>query len=346
MSKYKGNIISSTAAVSSGSSYTGRADGKWTPQDQIQAKKANLWAKGLTVPTTPTVTAIANDNGVSATVTVSVSDNGGSAISSYTITSSGGQTATSSTSTIIISGLTVGTTYTFTATVTNATGTSATSPSSNSVTMVAARNVILAHFNNSWADSSNAGQTITPQGTATFSTSISKFGGASSYYDGSSNSRAIATLSPITGDFTFEFFLYYLSGQTNTTPCIVGIGPGELGANEIGFVAEYSSVGLNVWFPNGLSISAGQALATNTWTHVAVSRQGVNTRFFVNGVQKGTTMTATFTFPSQNLYLGDRPASAPGGNFPAKCYIDDVRLVKQALYTANFTPSTSELQTI
>lgn len=345
MSKYKGNIISSTAAISSGSNYTGRADGKWTPQDQIQAKKANLWAKGQNVPSTPTVSAGANSDGVSATVTITVSDNGGSSITSYTVTASNGQTVTSASSPVNFGGLTSGTSYTFTATATNSVGTSAVSASSNSVTPVIATTLLLAHFNNNWLDSSPLTQTITPQGTAAFSTSILKFGSASSYYDGSSNSRVLATLPAILGDFTIEFFVYYTPSQPSPYPTILGIGPGNLSA-DLCFICEYPGNGLNVTFPNGDSRSVGSALATNTWKHIALSRSGSNTRFFVDGIQIGSTITSAYTVPVQNLYVGDRPAAASGGNYPAKCYIDDIRIVKQALYTANFTPPTSELQVI
>ncbi len=62
-------------------------------------------------------------------------DSGGSPITSYTVTSSpGGFTGTSSTSPIIITGLTNGTAYTFTVTATNAFGTSVASTASPSVT--------------------------------------------------------------------------------------------------------------------------------------------------------------------------------------------------------------------
>jgi hypothetical protein len=345
MSKYKGNIISSTAAVSSGTNYTGRADGKWSVQDQIQAKKSSLWAKGQSAPSTPTVTASANTDGVSATITISVSDNGGSTVTSYNVTASDGQTTSTSSSTFSFGALTSGTSYTFTATATNSVGTSGVSAPSNSVMPISAKTMLLAHFNNNWTDSSPLNQTITPQGTATFSSSIVKFGSGSSYYDGSSNSRALITLPAILGDFTIEFFVYYTSSQPSYYPTILGIGPGTLAA-DLCFICEYPGTGLNATFPNGASISVGSALAINTWKHIALCRSGSNTRFFVDGVQIGSTLTSSYTIPTQNLYVGDRPAAAAGGNYPAKCYIDDIRIVKQALYTANFTPPSSELQVI
>ena len=87
-----------------------------------------------TVPDAPTIGTATRGNG-EATITFSAPGfNGGSAITSYTVTSSpGGFTGTGGTSPIVVTGLTNGTTYTFTVTATNSLGTSAASATSNSV---------------------------------------------------------------------------------------------------------------------------------------------------------------------------------------------------------------------
>ena len=94
----------------------------------------------FTVPGAPVIgTATAGKAQTTITFTAPAS-NGGSAITSYTATSSpGGITGTLSqagSGTITITGLTVGTAYTFTVTATNAGGTGAASSSSNSVTPI------------------------------------------------------------------------------------------------------------------------------------------------------------------------------------------------------------------
>lgn len=88
----------------------------------------------ITVPGSPTaVTAIGGDG--QATVSfIAPSSNGGSAISGYTVTSSpGGFTASGASSPLTVTGLTNGTSYTFTVTATNGIGTGAASATSTAV---------------------------------------------------------------------------------------------------------------------------------------------------------------------------------------------------------------------
>ena len=96
----------------------------------------------LVAPSSPTsVVATAGDASVSVAFTVPLS-NGGSVITSYTVTSSpGGITATGAGSPITVTGLTNGTTYTFTVVATNAVGNSLASAASAAVTPAAAATV-------------------------------------------------------------------------------------------------------------------------------------------------------------------------------------------------------------
>src|SRR5205823_3891635 len=76
-----------------------------------------------TAPGVPTgVSAGAGDAQATVSWTAPAAD-GGSPITSYTVTSSGGQTATVTTTSATVTGLTNGTTYTFTVVATNAVGT-------------------------------------------------------------------------------------------------------------------------------------------------------------------------------------------------------------------------------
>jgi hypothetical protein len=94
----------------------------------------------LSVPSAPTAVAATPSGATGAQVSFTGStSNGGSAISSYRVTSSpGGITATGATSPMTVTGLTVGTTYTFTVVAINALGTSAASAPSAPMIMAGA----------------------------------------------------------------------------------------------------------------------------------------------------------------------------------------------------------------
>ena len=101
-------------------------------------------APSTSAPGAPTIGAATATGQTTATVafTAPVS-NGGSSITGYTVTSSpGGITATGTSSPISVTGLTAGTSYTFTVTATNSIGTSSASAASSSITTSAASVVV------------------------------------------------------------------------------------------------------------------------------------------------------------------------------------------------------------
>jgi hypothetical protein len=137
--RYKGGIISSVAPTTSGTPYTGVAQGIWSMEDQIQAKAAGLWPASAGVPDAPTaITVTANDTQAVVGFTPPVND-GGTAITGYTTTSSPGNISVSGASSpITVTGLTNGTTYTFTVVATNVSGNSV--PSAASVPVAPTEN--------------------------------------------------------------------------------------------------------------------------------------------------------------------------------------------------------------
>ena len=110
--------------------------GLWTPSQQLQAKGLNIWPA---VPGAPTsVTATAGNTSASVAFTAPA-DTGypANGITGYTVTSSPGSfTATGAASPLTVTGLTNGTSYTFTVTATNASGTGPASAASSAVTPV------------------------------------------------------------------------------------------------------------------------------------------------------------------------------------------------------------------
>lgn len=136
MAKWKGNIIANTPAISSGTPSTGRADGLWGLNFQLQQKQANLWAKGIYAPIAPTSVVATLTSKTTATVTFTApTDTGSSPITSYTVTRyPDNVTTTVTTTSASITGLSLDITYTFTVTATSLHGTSTASSVSNSIT--------------------------------------------------------------------------------------------------------------------------------------------------------------------------------------------------------------------
>jgi hypothetical protein len=120
---------------------------------------------------------------------------------------------------------------------------------------------------------------------------------------------------------------------------------GNLGAGTWAFtVATNGSVLLEqVQGPATIAQTSAGLVALNTWTHVAVSRDSSNNvRIFVNG-----TIQATAT-SSYNFNDASNPISLlcdyDGRNASSIGYASNLRFViGSAVYTANFTPATSNL---
>ena len=131
-------LVSVAAVSTSGTAYTGRADGMFSTNDQAKLKQAGVWPTAIAAPSAPTA-ASATAGNLQATVSFTTpSSLNGETIISYTVTSSPGSvTANGASSPITVSGLTGGTSYTFTVVANTASGASLSSSASSSITIVA-----------------------------------------------------------------------------------------------------------------------------------------------------------------------------------------------------------------
>ena len=127
--RYTGNIITDTPTDPTGDA----AGGVWSLAEANAFKAGNAWP---TLPEAPTIgTATAVVTGQSASVTFTAGDLNGGTLTEYVATSDpSGITGTGTTSPVTVSGLTNGTSYTFTVKATTGAGTGPESGSSNSVT--------------------------------------------------------------------------------------------------------------------------------------------------------------------------------------------------------------------
>jgi len=170
--------------------------------------------------------------------------------------------------------------------------------------------------------------------------------GGSGYFDGTGDyltTPADAAFTFGTGNLTLECWIYQTATSASTYRVIFA---DNVYGNAGGYTLYSYNNALNLWKggSGGIEVIApAGTIALNTWTHVAWTRSGSSNRLFINGIQVGATTTDATNYTSTASYIG----ASQTGTLPFIGYISDVRIVKgTAVYTTNFTPSTTPLPTI
>ena len=217
----------------------------------------------------------------------------------------------------------------------------------------------LSHFegsnngvNNAFDDGSANNHTITAAGNVTqgsfgpFARPDGEWGvsfdGAGDYLSSANSSDwALAD-----GEWTIEAWIFVRSVGSSNKSVI-----GHWTNSSRGWQARLapSGSGYNIkwtWTTNGSTDSSytGSIVADfNKWNHVAWVRASDTITLYVNGVAGGTGSGANIYTPNTPLVIGDWDSNAADFNG----VISNLRLVKgTAVYTSNFTPSTSKLTAI
>ena len=146
------------------------------------------------------------------------------------------------------------------------------------------------------------------------------------------------------GNFTMEAWVNYTEVNNGG---ILGRHDSS-GTGDWGWYYASASQKWRIIGNNGATIIQSSATwipTVGTWYHIALCRSGNSFYFFINGTQLGTTQTNTITFTytsSISTYVG----SLSDGLY-TRGYLSNVRFIKgTALYTSNFTPSTSPLTAV
>jgi hypothetical protein len=177
-----------------------------------------------------------------------------------------------------------------------------------------------------------------------YGTGALKFNGTTDYlFTSPANQAAFAFGS---GDFTIECWVY-ISSYAGSGLFYTVMGTGTVVNTQISFVIQINSAGtaIGAVTNNGTGYSAAPngttgGVALNTWTHIAVVRNGTSFVTYTNGVG-GTAATSSLAVYTtiQPLVIG-----AFGKDITTlfSGYIDDLRVTKGiARYTATFTPPTA-----
>ena len=198
-----------------------------------------------------------------------------------------------------------------------------------------------------------AGGTFALIGAATSSTTQSKFGGASGFFNtGYADGGTSSGYTLGTGDFTVEAFVFPTeTTQSSDLGAVIdtrnaGAGSGLVlwrGTNNK-WTVYLSASGNSLQ----LVIESTASVSLNQWQHIAAVRTGSNLRLFVNGVHQGTGDCSGYNLTGSRAYIATA-ADSPGATRLLRGYIDDLRIVKgTAIYTGTttFTPPTSALTAV
>jgi hypothetical protein len=197
---------------------------------------------------------------------------------------------------------------------------------------------LLTNYTNGAIFDNTAKNVLETVGNAQISTTQSKWGGSSMYFDGSGDWLVAANGRNFingTEPFTIECWVY-ITGTPNYWS-ICGASSGTL----VLTIQNLTTININP-YGSANTLSATTSLSINTWTHIAATRNSAN-RFdiWVNGVSAGNT-TSSQSFGSPTYYaIG---AADSGAAQPFNGYIDDLRITKACRYFGTFTPPTSQLQ--
>jgi hypothetical protein len=172
---------------------------------------------------------------------------------------------------------------------------------------------------------------FTAQADAQVSTDQSKFGGSSLKLDGSGDRIQSADITLGTDDYTWETFAYF--NNFSSSQCIWDAGE-NVGSSQ-NPVLYITSTNLQLSYAGGTFINQPHGMSANGWHHIAIVRDSNQLEAFIDGVSIGT---ATYTGGSgaTNHVLGGNFA----GTFTMDGFLDESRLTKRVIYTANFTPPT------
>ena len=169
-------------------------------------------------------------------------------------------------------------------------------------------------------------------------------GSGSVEFDGNGDSLTFTATSALSldTDFTIEFYIYNNTIALDTQhPSPVTMPTDGSAMSQIYTNSSNNYYGL---YKSGDIVTTGNNSAlTGVWQHVAFTRKGSICFAFLDGVLKNTAVsTVTFGGTSGTYRIGSYNGS--GGDVNG--FISNLRIIKRAIYTANFTVPKFELKNI
>jgi hypothetical protein len=207
--------------------------------------------------------------------------------------------------------------------------------------------------NNGFVDQSSFNNIITRSGNTTQGT-FSPYSqtGWSNYFNGSTDAFTTATSLPtiaLSANYTIEMWVYPTTLTANTDYWLAMYnntgGSGSWGLTLSGQTGSLTAK-VSLWMADFSTAKKTTTLtvAINRWSHIAVVRNsGVNT-IYVNGVADSSPYSSSIAITTNTVSVG---YYSPSSNGYYNGYISNLRIVNgTAVYTTNFTPSTTPLTPI
>ena len=206
---------------------------------------------------------------------------------------------------------------------------------------------LLCNYTNAGIYDATSKNDLETVGNAQISTTQSKFGGSSMYFDGTGDwlrAPASPNLDMGTGDLTIEGWFYLTATVAVDYRMIVSDATNGNNYVAIRSGGTGGQLEVNV---NGTSfrLNLNNTVTINTWFHLAVVRYNGTWNGFVNGASLGTSAAAAaFNLGNGGTFVG-RFGGGTAYEWPG--YIDDLRITKGiARYTSNFTLPTTAFLTL
>ncbi len=194
-------------------------------------------------------------------------------------------------------------------------------------------------------DASSFHHAMTANGNAQVDTAQSKFGGGSMLFDGSGDYYSTPDSNDFemsNGDFTLDLWAYPTSVSGNQGLLVKNYASGYSPFLIFRAATSYQFYAASADGSWDICSATSMGTATiNTWSHLAVVRQGNTFTTYQDGVSQGScTSSGTLANNTNDLAIGIQTSANGATSFTGN--IDEVRVSKGiARWTANFTPPSS-----
>jgi len=196
----------------------------------------------------------------------------------------------------------------------------------------------------------SGGHTVTGNGSAIHSTTQEKFGSSSMYFETAGSSYLSVPDSADwtfgSGDFTIDC---WVNCDRTTTLGLWGQGNTADAKALVCWIRDDGSVTFGVISgPFDVDVTTAAGLITNdTWHHIACVKYGTSYRIYIDGVLRGSVISASTPFDVDREFVIGCRNEATSYTYFYEGYIDEFRVSKGiARWTSNFTPPTAAYTSI